>query len=231
MGNSSNFKAVDNLWNNSLIGLAYVDKYNKWTRVNPTLCQLLEYSDVELIGSDVASVTHPADIEAEERMLEKLLVNGITFYVTAKRMFTKTGNIIWVKCRVDIVKSDDTKPDYFIIQVAPAHVVAFCPPAQKSTSASLSTPIITDEPEKPTTGFGAILAKLATIIQDIRVVVISVGLSLTLIGKLGLEWINNQNKPETPITKPEKTAQEQLDEIIELIKSNSDRLNELEKNK
>lgn len=96
------------LWNKCLIGLAFVSPKGEWLRVNPRLCEILEYTESELMHMKFQDVTHPADLKDDKNMVEKILAGAIDDYLMSKRYITKTGKIVWIKLKVNAVRDNKT---------------------------------------------------------------------------------------------------------------------------
>ena len=65
---------------------------------NPQFCELLGFSQDELIGMDPVEFTHPEDVEETLRMGARLEDRGIPIRRLEKRYVAKSGEIVW--CRV-----------------------------------------------------------------------------------------------------------------------------------
>lgn len=108
------------VWNHSVSPMAFVDKRGKWLRVNPALCDLLEYSPTELKSMDFQHVTHPADVDWDMEMIQACLDHRISGYPMTKRYITKRNETIWIKLRVDIVRDDESGEHiFFLSQISP----------------------------------------------------------------------------------------------------------------
>jgi len=84
--------------------------------VNQALCQILGRSEAELLTIDWRSVTHPSDIEREERLLERTLGGDPGPFSIEKRYLRPDGSVIWALLSVSIVQTGGV-PELLVGQV------------------------------------------------------------------------------------------------------------------
>lgn len=117
------------LWSKAVIGLAFVSHDGSWIRVNPALCEMLEYTEDELTrGMRFQDVTHPADLAADEAMARRVAEGALDSYTMSKRYITKQGRVIWVVLKVHSVVGEGGQPALFLSQLSPPVMVD--PPAE-----------------------------------------------------------------------------------------------------
>ena len=98
------------------IGMALVDPDGKWLEANPALCQMLGYSQEELLQTTVQALTHPEDLDISAGLLRELLLGERDSYKLEKRYFHEQGQIVWVSLGVSAVYGDDGTVDYMVAQ-------------------------------------------------------------------------------------------------------------------
>ena len=76
------------------IGIAITSPDKHWLRVNPRLCQMLGYSEAELMQRNWAGLTHADDVAADLRQFERMLAGEIDRYELDKRFIRKDGTAI-----------------------------------------------------------------------------------------------------------------------------------------
>lgn len=117
------YEFTDNLanfvWNHNVGPLAFVGKDGKWLRTNPALSELLGWTQIELEQMTFQDVTHPADVDADVKMVQACLAGKIDGYPMTKRYITKHGKVIWIKLRVDVVQDNDGGVMFFLSQITP----------------------------------------------------------------------------------------------------------------
>ncbi|NQX31066.1 PAS domain S-box protein [Pedobacter boryungensis] len=86
-----------------MIGILGIDRYFK--RVNPAMCNQLEYTEQELLETPLDLLVHPADLEvSRERTLAFLATGDLTLYFE-NRFVSKSGKTIWLSWTV--TRSED----------------------------------------------------------------------------------------------------------------------------
>src|SRR5258708_35207406 len=86
-------------------------------QVNRATCEFLGYSEQELMTLSIAGITHPDDLEANVKQLERALAGDICSYQLEKRFIHKRGHIVWGLLSVALVRGADGQPLYVIDQV------------------------------------------------------------------------------------------------------------------
>jgi PAS domain S-box-containing protein len=89
----------------------------RWLKVNQSLCDLLGYSEDELLSIDFQSITHPDDVDEDVDLVQQMLRNEIKTYQMEKRYYHRKGKIIWALLSVSLVRYANGKPRYFISQI------------------------------------------------------------------------------------------------------------------
>lgn len=99
------------------IGMALVAPDGHWLQVNPALCEIVGYSEQELLATTFQAITHPDDLEADLEYVRQMLAGEIQTYQMEKRYFHKLGRIVWILLSVSLVRDVQGKPLYFISQI------------------------------------------------------------------------------------------------------------------
>jgi len=99
------------------IGMAIVAPDGRWLRVNQSLCNILGYTNEELLASDWQSITHPEDLEMDRIVGTRLLDGSLPFLLLEKRYVHKTGKNVWVLVSVSLVRNSCGEPIYSVTQV------------------------------------------------------------------------------------------------------------------
>jgi PAS domain S-box-containing protein len=107
-----------NIFESSGIGMALLGPDGQFTKVNNTFCEMLEYKEEEIIGTNFRDITHPGDIDKSLEMLKKLLKDdSLENKSVEKRYLQRKGNIIWALTTISLIRDTDEKPLFFIAQV------------------------------------------------------------------------------------------------------------------
>ncbi|MCH9052831.1 MAG: PAS domain S-box protein, partial [Proteobacteria bacterium] len=96
------------------VGMALLALDGRWTRVNQRLCDMLGYSQEELLERRFHDLTHPDDLDANVRYLGQSLEGKIPAYSMEKRYFRKDGSTIWVNLTVALVRNASGNPSHLI---------------------------------------------------------------------------------------------------------------------
>lgn len=95
-----------------LVGLTVTSPDKGWIQVNECLCKMLGYTEQELRHMTWAELTHPDDLEADNRQFERLLANEIDGYSLEKRFISSAGKVIPTKLVVRCVRKQNNEVDY-----------------------------------------------------------------------------------------------------------------------
>ncbi|WP_425934318.1 PAS domain S-box protein [Aeromonas rivipollensis] len=96
------------------VGIAMVAPDGGWLRVNDALCQIVGYSQDELIKLTFQDITHPDDLNTDLSLLQQLINNDIDHYQLEKRYITKSGRSVWIDLIVTKKLSINGELEYFI---------------------------------------------------------------------------------------------------------------------
>jgi PAS domain S-box-containing protein len=99
------------------IGVALVALDGRWLMVNNSVCEIVGYSEEELLSKIVPDITHPDDLEQNLEYRRQILAGEIRTYQMEKRYFHKQGHVVWVLLSVSLVRDEDEQPLYFIAQI------------------------------------------------------------------------------------------------------------------
>src|SRR5215204_694247 len=98
-------------------GMALVGTDGRFLRVNKSLCEILGYTERELLGKTFQEITHPDDLEVALEHLRRLLVRVVRTYQTEKRYLHKDGHVVWALLGVSVVHGEEDEPLYFVSQI------------------------------------------------------------------------------------------------------------------
>lgn len=98
----------------SPIGAAMVSLDYRFLRVNQQLCQILGYSEAELLALSFPDITHPDDLAVDVEQAERLVANEIDQYAMDKRYIRKDGQTVWMHLSVRLIRDAANRPLYFL---------------------------------------------------------------------------------------------------------------------
>lgn len=97
------------------VAIAQVGVDGSIVTVDQRLCELLRYTEEELLGIDLRDLTHPEDLEAEMGNMSRLLAARGDTYSAEKRYLKKDGSLVWVDQTVSLVRDPvSDAPKYFV---------------------------------------------------------------------------------------------------------------------
>lgn len=101
----------------SPIGIAIVSLEGRWLKVNKALCNIIGYSESELLTLDFQKITYPDDLSKDLEYLKELYDGKIAFYQLEKRYIKKDSATIWILLTVTLIRNEQGIPLYYISQI------------------------------------------------------------------------------------------------------------------
>ena len=99
------------------IGVALVSPDGRWLKVNRALCDLVGYSEAELLTRTFQDITHPDDLEIDLENVRRMIAGEIHSYQIEKRYIHARGHLVTVLLSVSLVRDGQNQPRYFIAQI------------------------------------------------------------------------------------------------------------------
>lgn len=99
------------------IGMALTRPDGQFLRVNAAVCQMLGYSEQELLQLGIGDLSHPEDVSADDALMAQLLDGTRDSYHLEKRNFHKDGHVVHILLSVSLVRDAVGTPLYFVSQV------------------------------------------------------------------------------------------------------------------
>src|SRR6185295_628750 len=94
------------------IGIAHVGDKGHFIYANPQLCEMLGYSEAELLQLTVAKITHPDDAGATDELRDQLRSGAIKSFKLEKRYLRKDGTPLWVGLTIAVKRDRRGQPVY-----------------------------------------------------------------------------------------------------------------------
>ena len=96
-------------------GMALIGLDRRFLRVNQSLCEMLGYSEEELLTKCTTDLTHPDDQEASRRRTQRVLSrDGTEQSNLEKRYIRKDGRTVWTISDLSLVRNSHREPSYFV---------------------------------------------------------------------------------------------------------------------
>jgi PAS domain S-box-containing protein len=99
------------------IGMAIVSPGGVFLAGNDSFCEFIGYTEEELLGKTVESLTHPDDWPMFSQRLDQALMDGGCFRGVEKRCLHKSGKVLHGECSGSLIRDADGKGLYFVAEV------------------------------------------------------------------------------------------------------------------
>jgi PAS domain S-box-containing protein len=99
------------------IGMALVAVDGRWLQVNRSLCEIVGYSEQELLATNFQALTHPDDLDTDLDYVNQLLSGEIRHYQMEKRYLHKLGHSVSILLSGSLVRDAQGQPLYFIGEI------------------------------------------------------------------------------------------------------------------
>jgi diguanylate cyclase (GGDEF)-like protein/PAS domain S-box-containing protein len=96
------------------VGMALVAPDGQFTRVNQKLCNILGYSQDELLNLRFQQITHPDELQTNLGLQNDLLSGKIDTYAMEKRLLRKDGVAVWTNRTISLRRNANGAPHYAI---------------------------------------------------------------------------------------------------------------------
>jgi diguanylate cyclase (GGDEF)-like protein/PAS domain S-box-containing protein len=106
-------------FDHAAIGMALVSMEGRWLQVNRSLCEIVGYSEEDMLTMNFQSITHPDDLGTVLSHVNDLMDGKIPTYQTEKRYVHKQGHEVWILLSISGIrraKSGDSMRLIFQIQ-------------------------------------------------------------------------------------------------------------------
>jgi len=90
-------------------GIAESNVESQLTFVNPRFCEMLGYSEEELLGKTIWELTYTDDLEQNKRLFKAMITRGES-YQFEKRFIRKDGSTLWTSVSVSTIRDLSGKP-------------------------------------------------------------------------------------------------------------------------
>jgi PAS domain S-box-containing protein len=99
------------------IGMAIVSPGGRFLAGNEAFCKFIGYTEEELLGKTVQSVTHPDDWPRFSQRLDQALTDGSSFQGVEKRCLHKSGKVLHGECSGSLIRDAHGRGLYFVAEV------------------------------------------------------------------------------------------------------------------
>ncbi len=96
------------------VGIAHVGLDGRFLRVNGKLCEILGYTQAELMRLTFQEITAPDWLDADLENVRKVLAKELATYSMEKCYVRKDGALVWANLTVSLAREPNGEPRYFI---------------------------------------------------------------------------------------------------------------------
>ncbi len=99
----------------ALVMTAHLDLDGRWRKVPPTLCELLGYTEAELLALNSSDLTYGEDLAGDRAERRRLVAGEARSYDVVKRLLRRDGKVLWVYANTSVVQDAAGTPLYFLV--------------------------------------------------------------------------------------------------------------------
>jgi len=89
------------------LGMIISDLHSSTLKVNKAFCEMLGYSEQELLERNIEDITYPEDVENSVKLSKQTLRGKIPIFSIEKRYVKKTGEILWVNFTATTIRDEE----------------------------------------------------------------------------------------------------------------------------
>lgn len=104
-------------FDSAAIGMALVAPDGKWLQVNRSLCEIVGYTEQELLATDFQSLTHPEDLETAVGNVSQVLEGKAPTAHVEKRYLHKSGYAVWAYLSISQIHDSQARSSRLIFQI------------------------------------------------------------------------------------------------------------------
>ncbi len=92
------------------VGMAITALDGRWVRVNQALCDIVGYTEAELLQLTYQAITHPDDLAQDHEHMQELLAGTTRNFQMEKRYIHRDGHPVWISLSVALVRDAGAAP-------------------------------------------------------------------------------------------------------------------------
>jgi two-component system, sensor histidine kinase and response regulator len=98
-------------------GMCLTTLDSKFLQVNAALCEMLGYSERELLALSWPDLTPPEDLQRSREAAAVALGPGLPSVELEKRYIHKAGNVIWARAKLSVVRDSRGNPTHYVTHI------------------------------------------------------------------------------------------------------------------
>jgi PAS domain S-box-containing protein len=96
------------------VGICQNSLDGKYMQINQRFCDIMGYSETELLVKSFAELTHPDDLAKDDEKARLLVKGELQSFTMEKRYIRKDGETVWANLAVSLARNPSGEPQYFI---------------------------------------------------------------------------------------------------------------------
>ncbi|WP_029192486.1 PAS domain-containing sensor histidine kinase [Paenibacillus harenae] len=114
---SEYYSLFTNAFDYAPYGMALVGLDGRFLKANPSFCQIIGYTEAELVNRTYSDFMHSDDLHKNAEYIEQLLAGEIDSYRVEKRVLHKSDYTVWVLFSGSLMVNEQKEPQFLIIQL------------------------------------------------------------------------------------------------------------------
>ena len=98
-------------------GIALLNLDGHFLRANKSLCEMLGYNESDILAMNFYYIIHPNDLNNLQVYIQQLIDDQTKVHQSEQQCFKKNGDLLWIMSTLSLIRDNEGKPVYFIIQV------------------------------------------------------------------------------------------------------------------
>lgn len=99
------------------VGMSLAGMDGRWIKVNQRLCEIVGYTEAELLQKSFQELTHPDDVHLNVADGKGLIEGKFAFFQAEKRYIHKDGHAVWARITVSLARGSEGEPKFFLAQM------------------------------------------------------------------------------------------------------------------
>ena len=105
------------IFEESPIGMVTVGLDFRFTRANGTFCDMIGYTEGELLARSFVDITHPEHVGSDVESVKQVARGEIPSYRTEKRYIRKDGRVVWGALTATAMRDANGRTQYFLSMI------------------------------------------------------------------------------------------------------------------
>ena len=105
------------MFQHSAAGMVLVDPSFRFLHVNSAFCQMLGYSESDLLTKTFQDITHPDDRASGDNLARQVLAGEIEMFNLEKHYLRRDGTVVWGLVSSTLIRNVEGNPLHFVTQI------------------------------------------------------------------------------------------------------------------